>query len=298
MNMKQFKYALVLAEEKSVSRAAEELGISQPSLSQYIKKIEIEVNARLFDRSGNEVRLTDAGRAYIDAGRRILDIERQMVGMISDVNMNVTGSIIVGISPYRTVSVMPEVIRRFKDKYPGFKIVLEERTGNDLLEGTERGNFDFCITSASVDTKTLDVIEVMNEEVVLAVPSGMVKPAQTALGRKYPAVDISVLSAADVITLAKGQLMQRLLDNACEEYGITYRTSVCCTSIEAQLAMVKAGLGIALVPSGTDKLKSDGIGYYSIVQELPKRPIYAAYRKGQYLSKPMLYFIDVLKTLE
>ena len=113
MNMKQFKYALVLANEKSFSRAAESLGISQPSLSQYLKKIETEVGARLFDRSGSEVRLTDAGRAYIEAGKKILDIEHQMEGRISDINNNIEGSISVGVSPYRTISIMPEIIKEF-----------------------------------------------------------------------------------------------------------------------------------------------------------------------------------------
>ena len=71
MNTKQLQYVQVLAREASFSRAAEALGISQPSLSQYVKKIEKEIGMPLFDRSATELRLTEAGRLYVAAGRRL-----------------------------------------------------------------------------------------------------------------------------------------------------------------------------------------------------------------------------------
>ena len=75
MNTKQLKYGLVLARDGSFSRAANTLNITQPSLSQYIRKIEKELGTELFDRANGDVRLTDAGRVYLEAGRQILDLE-------------------------------------------------------------------------------------------------------------------------------------------------------------------------------------------------------------------------------
>ena len=294
MNMKQFRYALVLATERSFSRAAEALGISQPSLSQYLKKIEKEVNAQLFDRSGNEVRLTDAGRAYIDAGRRILDIERQMQGRINDINDSLAGSIIVGISPHRAVCLMPEVIARFSRQYPGIQMVLEEHTGRELMDGAERGEFDLFLTADPMEEKLFEAVKVMDEEVVVAVPGGMALESEPMAGRKYPAIDVKLLDGATMITLSETQLMQRMLVRLCETYGLRYQTAVTCTSIEAQLAMVKAGLGWALVPSEIDKFNEAGIRYYSIRQALPRREIVAAYRRQQYVSRAMRRLIEIL----
>ena len=96
MNMKQLRYAVVLAQKGSFSSAAEALAISQPSLSQYIKKIENEIGLELFDRTNGDVRLTDAGRVYIEAGRKILDLEHQMEVSFSDLAAHKTGSLIVG----------------------------------------------------------------------------------------------------------------------------------------------------------------------------------------------------------
>ena len=74
MNTRQFQYVLTLAREGSFSRAAETLHISQPSLSQYIKKIEREIGLELFDRSNGDVRITDAGKIYLKASQQILAI--------------------------------------------------------------------------------------------------------------------------------------------------------------------------------------------------------------------------------
>ena len=117
MNLKQFKYVLVLARTGSFSAAAEELNISQPSLSQYIKKIERDLGIELFDRAGGNVRLTDAGRVYIDIGRKMLDLEHRMSVALSDLSENKTGSVIVGTSPYRSASMMPTIAKRFRELY-------------------------------------------------------------------------------------------------------------------------------------------------------------------------------------
>lgn len=81
MNAKQFKYVLTLANQGSFSKAAEVLEISQPSLSQYVKKIEQQIGLPLFDRINGVVRLTDAGRLYINTGRKVL--EKVRTGVLS-----------------------------------------------------------------------------------------------------------------------------------------------------------------------------------------------------------------------
>ena len=298
MNMKQFRYVLVLSTEGSVSAAAAALGISQPSLSQYLKKIESEVNATLFDRSGSVLRLTDAGRVYIDAGKRILDIEHQMQGRIADINDYKSGTLTVGIAPYRAVYLMPRVVDRFRKKYPGIRVVVDERSGRELLEASERGEFDLCVTTAPANEKLYNVEKIMDEEVVLAVPEGTRMQALDMKGRKYPAVDIHAIDGAQMITLSDTQIMQRTLNDICAGYDLRYHVTVDCRSIEAQLAMVRSGLGMALVPSGIDRSNRQGVNYYSIVQPLPRRDIVVIYRKELYLTGFMRDMIDILKTIE
>lgn len=114
-NFKQFQYVLTLAHEGSFSRAADTLNITQPSLSQYIKKIEREIGAELFDCMNGDVRLTDAGRAYIEIGRKMLDLEHQMEEKLSDIASYRSGTISIGISAHRLVALMPSVVKKFKN---------------------------------------------------------------------------------------------------------------------------------------------------------------------------------------
>lgn len=102
MNAKQFRYVIVLAREGSFSKAADALNITQPPLSQYIKKIEQEIGLTMFDRANGEVRVTDAGKVCIEAGQKILDIQRQMENAFSDLSGDRSGSLTIGAAPLQS----------------------------------------------------------------------------------------------------------------------------------------------------------------------------------------------------
>ena len=151
MNSKQLKYVLALAREGNFSRAADALGITQPSLSQYIKKIEKEIGLELFDRANGDIRLTDAGRIYIDAGRKILDLEHQMENSFTDLAENKTGSMIIGAAPYRAAGMLPAIARAFQQIHPGMHLVVREGTTAELTEGMEHGEYDLALTLLPID---------------------------------------------------------------------------------------------------------------------------------------------------
>ena len=144
MNLKQYQYVIILAEEGSFSKAADKLHIAQPSLSQYIKKIETQVGFELFNRSNNEVELTEAGRIFLQAAQAILNQEKQMRSQLADLADNHIGHLVVGIAPTRCQYLMPEIVRRFKAVFPGMHIVVEERFMKELMEDAERGVFQPC----------------------------------------------------------------------------------------------------------------------------------------------------------
>ncbi|MCR5041206.1 MAG: LysR family transcriptional regulator [Clostridia bacterium] len=298
MNLKQFRYALVLDSVRSVSRAAEILGISQPSLSQYLKKTEAEVGAVLFDRSGNEIKPTDAGREFIEAGKKILDAERQMKLSLQDISDDKSGTLRIGTSSHRAITLMPESLRRFRKVYPGIRVFVDEQPIANLLDGLLHGDFDLCVLPAPADDHLFVSDEILTEEIILAAPKDLSPKTESIPGRRHPAVDFSILDGADVITLFDFYLMQRLLDETCRNEKISFSTHVTCCGIETQLAMVKHGLGVALVPSGADMTEDDSLSFYSFVQELPRRKIIAVRRKGQYCSRPMTEIIRIMKSID
>ena len=297
MNLKQFKYVLVLAKEGSFSRAAEELNISQPSLSQYVKKIEHELGVELFYRTGGNVRLTDAGQVYIDIGRKMLDLEHRMHTSFSDLADHKTGTIIVGASPYRSASMMPVVTKLFQKTYPHMRVVIEERTTGELVEGLARGEFDLCILMLPVDEHTFSYEHVMEEELLLAVPASYpTLESHPMENRAYDAVDVRSIDACRFVTITETQLMQRLFDNVCTEYGIHTESVAVVKSLEAQIALVRAGVGMAVVPSGIERFCSEGeVRFYSFAQPLPRRSVVAVWRKDRPLSQAAKELVRIMR---
>ena len=305
MNLKQLKYVLVLSETKSFSKAAEVLNISQPSLSQYIKKIEKEVGLDLFVRSGGNVRISEAGKVYIDASRKILDIEHQLQNQLADIESNRTGTIIIGISPYRSVHLMPQVVKKFHELHPGIKLVLDERSGLDLFEGASRGDFDIFVTAPSENTIGYITKHMMYEELILAVPKDsdlcaeLSKSSKKVNDRLFPVIDINSINGKDVISLGEYMPIRLRTDELCSQYNLMFNTVLEVRSNEALISAVTSGVGAAIVPDCLSLYDEDNkrITFFSFEQDIPRREIVLAYRKDQYLSQPINDLIEIMQNI-
>ena len=264
MNLKQFEYVLTVNKEGCFSKAAEVLNISQPSLSQYIKKLENELGVILFDRSGGNVRLTDAGRVYVDAGKKILDIKHNMALQFMDISENKIGTLIIGTSPYRSAVMMPEVVKEFKKNYSGITLIIEERNTDELLESLEHGESDVVFTVYEEKINEFNYETVGEEEILLAVPSFYENlTSECREDKKYPTIDITALHNFGFVSIKDTQYMQRALKSVGEEYDFNIKTNVVVNSLEAQISMVRKGVGIALVPSGIEALcAKDEVDFY------------------------------------
>lgn len=303
MNLKQFKYVLLLSQIGTFSGAAEALNISQPSLSQYIKNIEKQIGMPLFERANGEVRLTDAGQIYIDAGRKILDLEHQMANQLSDISHYRGGTISIGISPYRSVHFMPGVLKKFDQLYPGIKLVVKERSGKELIKSAERGEFDICIIALPVDDEKFSVVPIHREEIVIAVNRSSelcAKLSREAVfdpARRYPIVDINLINNEWFAMLSEYMPMREATDSLLNRNRACIREKIEVSSNEALLSIVDSGVCASLVPSGLTNQANLQTAFFSIKQEAAFRDIAVIYRKKQYLSKPIEDLIGMFKAL-
>ena len=290
MNLKHFKYVEALAKEGSFSRAAETLNITQPSLSQNIKKIETQVGMLLFDRTNGNVRLTDAGRVYLSVGRKMLDLEHQMEVQISDLSSLKTGTLIIGASPYRAAGMLPLIARQFRKRYPGIHLIIREATTAELAEGMARGEYDLCLTMLPVDERLFRYEKVMEEELVLACPAFFPPlSARQEPGKRYPAVDASQVDGKPFIVLTETQFIQRQLDRLCDDEHLALDRVAVVKSLEAQIAMVRAGVGMAVLPTGIERLCTpEEVRFYSFHQNLPRREVVVMWHREKTLSRAAL----------
>lgn len=281
MNLRQFRYVLTLAEEHSFSGAADILNITQPSLSQYIKKIEKEIGQPLFDRTVGDVRLTDAGRAYIEVGRKMLDLEHQLEARLFDIATFRSGTIAVGISAHRSVALMPPVVSAFKKINPGITLRIVEKKRHELIEAAEHGEFDIVITTLPVDETLFNTELLFVEENVITASEPLT--GRICPNRKFPVIEASALDGLPFAMLNDDHLMQKELEELIRTHNLKLHKEVECTSLEALVEMVKEGLGAAFIPACL--AKDPSLHYYSIKETVPKRKIVLMYRKEQYLSK-------------
>lgn len=274
MNQKQLQYVSVLAQEGSFSKAAAMLAISQPSLSQYIKRIETEAGQELFTRSGQFVRLTDAGQTYLDYGRKILALEREMNMRLSEASGNENSSVIIGTSPYRSATVMPVFTKLLHEKHPGITPIVREYPDCELTDRLLKGEFDFCIAIAPTDDRIFNHREIINEKLVIAAPAGFTGFED---GKE---IDAKQLEGLPFVMVTEAQMMQKELEILCSENGISVKRAVVVKSLEAEIEMVKAGVGLALVPDNSKALCDDSsVVFCQLKQKLKERKLDLVWNK-------------------
>ena len=194
---------------------------------------------------------------------------------------------------------MPSVARAFKELYPDVCLVIDEMESGKLADALFHGEVDLCLTPLPINEKLFDYEEIFTEELVLAVPTAWAHKfkAKKVEERRHSAVSIRSLDEKPFVTITESQIMARALSELCENNGITVKDAVVVKSLAAQVAMVKAGLGLALLPAGTETLEEsrDGIPYFSLKEDTPCRTVVAVYRKDFPPSRRARDLIDTLK---
>ena len=309
-SLKSFVYVLTIAETGSISEAAEALGIAQSALSRYVLKLEKELGIELFDRSSLPIIPTEAGRYYVESGRKILDMNRQLEKQLEDVRLKGNLEVRVGIGPSRAPVLMPLILSLFSESYPEVRVHTSECRTAELAEKLETGVLDLIITFLDHDTDNYSMEDLFEEKVELAVPVKFLDVVEQAA--ENGVVDIGKVNAP-FISLHKGQRLRYALDILTHNrvkplYASDY--------LESAMALVNHGFGVTLVPSYWKLVDNrHEIQYFpiSIPADLPmdernhlmsilNRRIGVFYRKEQFLSDAERGYIkaakEVCKTIQ
>ena len=133
MELRHFRYFVAVAEEENVSRAALKLHVSQPGLSRQIRDLEDEIGIELFQRSAKSLRLTEAGRAFLEQAHAVLRHADDAVKAARAVAQGEPAEIQVGYAPSLTVQILPQALRVFQGKFPKVRVVLNDLTTEEML---------------------------------------------------------------------------------------------------------------------------------------------------------------------
>ncbi|MEU3504204.1 LysR substrate-binding domain-containing protein [Streptomyces hundungensis] len=245
MQFQQLLYFVAVAETRHFTRAAERVHVSQPSLSQQIKALENELGAELFSRARGNIALTDAGEALLPLARRILadaDTARVEVQELAQLRR---GRVRLGATPSLCTGLLPDVLRAFHDRHPGIQLLIEEGGSHDLVRELARGALDLAliVLPLPAGSPVLTTVELLQEDLVVV--SSPAEPPPCA----GSAVRIAELREAPLVMFRHGYDLRELTVAACRAEGFEPAFTVEGGEMDAVLGFVRAGLGIAVVPS-------------------------------------------------
>lgn len=293
MELRHLRYFIAVAEEGHITRAAERLGMQQPPLSQQIRALERELDVQLFRRKPRGVELTDAGTAFLERARAILDEVDRAFSTARRTARGEQGRVVVGFTgsaPFHPF--VPRVIRAFRDRYPLVSLVLEESGSSELVQGLHNEDIDAAfIRSPVADVVGLVVKPLLEEDMLVALP------ASHSLAREDTALPLPAL-ANEIFILYKrpgGPGLYDTIITGCRRAGFSPRVGQEAPRIISTLNLVAAGLGVSIVPASLRRLQMDGVVYRRLAGSVDlKAPLILACRPGEN-SAAVQRFLDLVQ---
>jgi LysR family hydrogen peroxide-inducible transcriptional activator len=284
MEVQQLRYVCAIAETGSFSRAAERCQVAQPSLSQQILKLEEDLGAKLFDRLGRSVRLTEAGRAFLPHARSILGQIETARSSVADKTADVRGSVSVGVIPTIAPYMMPGYTTVFTRKYPEAKLRIVEETTPILIESLRSLSVDLAILSLPLRHKDLELFPLRTEPLFVVLPADHPRAANKALALKD-------LRGESFVMLRDSHCFRDLSLAACSQAGVTPRIVFESGQFSSLLGMVAAGVGISLVPEMAID-QNAGCRYVRLTDPRATRTIVAAILRGRSFNRVQRAFLS------
>ncbi len=255
MELRQLRQVLVLAETLNFHRAAERLHMAQPPLSTSIKKLEDELGVLLFERLPSGLKLTPAGEIVLRNARRTLFFAEEIRRSAREGETGEQGILRVGFVGSATSSLMPQLIRTFRQQYPGVDLVIEESTTAELLRRLEDHSLDVALVRFPVlEPSSATITLLQPDHLVLAVSSDNPLAARTE-------VSLSELGNESFIAYSRNLVpnMYALTMHVLQESGVQPHIAQEAVQAQTVLSLVESGLGVALVPAVACKHAGSGI---------------------------------------
>lgn len=294
MDFRQLQYIIQVAECGSITKAAAKLYITQPSLSNYISKLERELGVALFDRSISPIRPTPAGEEYIKDAKRILYIQEQLEKKLSDLSSLTRSRVRLGI-PYERGSLMlPQILPEFSRQFPDTEVQVYTAGGHRLREMLDDGALDLYILPVRKEETGKRYALIYREELILCAGAGIVRKEHLLPGRS-DVIDLSKCYELPFVRVEAGHAISDTVDEVFPDLERTHNVVFTAYGVSQALRMAAAGTGAAIAPRMTLDLtrfeKSAEI--FSLGVPPLSWNVCAVYRDDAYLGRAERALIDI-----
>ncbi|MFE9422227.1 LysR family transcriptional regulator [Kitasatospora sp. NPDC006697] len=276
-----------VARLEHVTRAAEELGLPQPTLSRAIARLEAELGVALLVRQGRAVRLTRAGRLLLGAVERSLaELDRGARVVLAESDP-ATGRVAFGFLHTLGTDAVPALLRGFRADHPQVGFQLAQDYVAAMLDRLRSGELDLCLVSPLPDAPELTVRRLDEQQLHLAVPAD-----HRLAGRRT--IRLAEVAEEPFVAVERGYGLRTLTDDFCAQAGFVPRIAFEGEEVETLRGLVAAGLGVALLPLGL--VPRPGVVDLAVTAPRTRRAIGLAWLAGRPLPAPAEAFRDFVLT--
>lgn len=291
MEIKDMQAFYTVVEEGNISHAALRLNVAQPALSRQMKRLEGSLGVQLFERGSRRIRLTEAGRLLYSRVERILGMVDGTVREITEIGTGVAGAIRIGTVTSSGALVMPRLMSEFHRRWPMVTFEIWEGEGTRILEMLDSHAIEIGITRSQVDANLYESVVLANEPLVL-----MMNRQTGVAGEDAETVRVAELKDRPIIVPLR---WKAVFEGYCRQAGFApYLVSV-SDSIVLDVLSVRAGLGMALLPSSAKSLMDDDGAL--VVKRLVEPEIathtVVSWLKNRTLSAGAQHFVSLLKEM-
>ncbi|WP_308009688.1 LysR family transcriptional regulator [uncultured Fusobacterium sp.] len=242
MDRTQLMYVTATAKHGNITKAAEELCISQPSLSNQIIKLENELNIKLFERKRHRVELTEAGRAFVESSLPILNSFGKLEQLMGEYASMNKGSINIGILPIFSALQLPDYLYEFKEKFPKIDMIIKESGSSSLVNSILKKELDVAftiLTDVSLEKlKTeLNIIKLQKDRIV-----AVVEENHRLAGNK--SIELKDLANEKLIFSNDNFQFPNIILDYLKLHQIPHQVSCSCTQMETIFTLVSRDFGI------------------------------------------------------
>lgn len=290
MDVRGLEVFLSVAKHLNYTRAGEEVNLSQPSVSVRIRQLENELGVKLFEQLGKKVALTEAGRLLIPHARRVIGAIEDAQHAIDELQGLARGTLRIGASTTPGMYLIPQVIARFKERYPKVEIHLGIKDTRQIEEGVIRNEFDFGFVGGHLAGDEVDVFTWLIDQLVL-----VVAPKHPLTRKKTVKADD--LQSEKFILRESGSATRAAIHSRLENTALKLDPILEMENPESVKKAVQSGLGIAFISKFAveTELKAKTLVAVSVRDLNIERELKIVYRKDKHLGRAAEAFIDMAR---
>lgn len=299
MNLQELNYILCIAKHQNLTKASQELYVSQPTLTKHLQKLERDLDGKLFSRNGNSYTPTYLGRRYMEYAKKMLSVHQDWEKELLDLKSSTQGELNIAFPLMRSSCMIPKIMSVFHQKYPGIHVNIREEVYAIREKLLLDDQLDFGIFSEVAQHPGLSYELLAQEELLLVMHPDhpLTQHAVNKSGFCHPWIDLSLFGKENFILHFPEQSTGQLALNLFKEYAINPPVPIRTRNTETCVKLSQQGIGVCFIPETYIKNMYFEVppACFSVGETGTFSTLSIAYRKSSYLPGYAQDFIQIAK---